>query len=70
MPAPRPQVEKLLYDRKSAAVALSMSIRSVDYLLANKQLKFRRIGKKVLIPASELRRFASGDHLGPICTAA
>jgi hypothetical protein len=57
---------KLLYDRKSAARALSISIRSVDYLVARKELKTRRIGKKVLIPAGELRRFAAADHFGPI----
>ena len=63
------RVEKLLYDRRSAADALSISLRSLDYLLAGKQLRFRRIGKKVLVPAAELRRFASADHVGPIRAA-
>lgn len=58
--------EKILYDRKSAAYALSICIRSLDYLLANKKLTFRRIGRKVLIPAAELRRYASGDHFESI----
>ena len=60
------RVEKLLYDRKSAAHALSISVRSVDYLLSRRAFRTRRIGKKVLIPASELKRFAAADHFGPI----
>ena len=60
------RVEKLLYDRKSAAHALSISVRSVDYLLSRRTFRTRRIGKKVLIPASELKRFAAADHFGPI----
>ncbi len=55
-------VEKLLYTRDEAAYALSLSVRSIDYLIANKKLTFRRIGKKVLIPADEVRRFARADH--------
>lgn len=45
---------------------LSVSIRSLDYLIANKQLATRRIGKKVLIPHSELVRYAKGNHYGSI----
>jgi len=54
--------EKILFDRKSAAVALSISVRSLDYLISGGQLKTRRIGRKVLIHRSELKRFAQGDH--------
>jgi hypothetical protein len=43
---------RLLYDRKSAALSLSISIRSLDYLVARRQLAFRKIGKKVVIPQS------------------
>jgi excisionase family DNA binding protein len=55
-------VEKLLYSRRDAAEALSISIRSVDYLIERGDLPTKRIGKKVLIPAADLRRFARGDH--------
>jgi excisionase family DNA binding protein len=57
-----PPHAKLLVGREEAAVRLSLSVRSVDYLLANKQLKFRRIGGRVLIPLPELERFARMDH--------
>jgi len=58
--------EKMLYDRQSAAWTLSISIRSLDYLLARKAIIFRRIGSKVLIPHSELLRYSRGNHFGPI----
>ena len=54
--------EKLLVGRTEAADMLSISPRALDYLVANKQLAIRRIGTRVLIPVSELRRFSKGDH--------
>jgi len=52
----------LLVGRKEAAARLSLSVRSVDYLMANRQLKFKRIGGRVLIAVPELERFAQIDH--------
>jgi hypothetical protein len=43
--------EILLYSRKAAAMALSVSIRSIDYLIEDGRLPTRRLGKKVMIPA-------------------
>jgi excisionase family DNA binding protein len=54
--------QKFLYTRHETAKAIGVSLRSVDHLLANKQLAFRRVGKKVLIPTAELARFARADH--------
>jgi excisionase family DNA binding protein len=65
-----PTIEKLLYDRKSAAYVLSVSLRALDYLIANKQIKVRRIGGKVLIHANELKRFAASDHCGRLAAKA
>jgi len=53
---------RLLYDRKGAARMLSISVRSLDYLIAGKQLDTRRIGKKVLIPHASLSRFSQANH--------
>jgi excisionase family DNA binding protein len=53
---------RLLYDRKEAARQLSLSVRSLDYLVANKKLEFRRIGKKVLITHASLVRFSQANH--------
>lgn len=55
-------VEKLLYSRRDTAEALSLSIRSIDYLITTGRLTARRVGGKILIPASAVRRFAKEDH--------
>ena len=60
--------EKLLVGRQEAAAVLSISQRALDYLVANKQLQVRRIGSRVLIPRSELLRFARADHPEPIAS--
>ena len=54
--------DKLLVCREEAAEILSISVRSVDYLLANRQLTSRRIGARSLIPVADLKRFARMDH--------
>ena len=53
---------RLLYDRKTAAKSLSISMRTLDYYLAAGKFQTRQIGKKRLIPHSELVRFARADH--------
>jgi len=48
---------------------MHMSVRTLDYLIANKQMAKRRIGGRVLIPHSELVRFSKADYFeagGPI----
>jgi len=60
------EVTRLLYDRRSAATALCISIRSLDYLLARDEFETRKIGRKVLITAGSLKRFAAGNHFGAI----
>jgi hypothetical protein len=55
-------VEKLLYSRRDTAEALSLSVRSVDYLITAGRLPMRRVGGKILIPAGAVRRFAREDH--------
>jgi excisionase family DNA binding protein len=53
---------KLLVSRGEVAHLLSISERSVDYLVATKRLSARRIGTRVLIPMEEVRRFSRSDH--------
>ncbi|MBS1798930.1 MAG: hypothetical protein JSS95_03810 [Acidobacteria bacterium] len=53
---------KLLYSRRDAAHALSISQRSLDYLIKTKRLKVRYLGKKPMVSFEELERFASRDH--------
>ena len=56
------QIQKLLFSRKDAAIALSLSVRSIDYLISSGNLLTRKIGRKILIPAGEIHRFARSDH--------
>jgi excisionase family DNA binding protein len=76
LPAPKksparatlPMDEKLLVGRQDAALLLSISQRALDYLVANKEIRVRRIGSRVLIPRSELQRFARADHPEPLAS--
>ena len=61
-------LQKLLYDRRSAAAALSISIRSLDYYIARGEVRTIRIGRKVLIPASELKQFARTNHYDSVAS--
>jgi excisionase family DNA binding protein len=54
---------KLLLSKKDAAALLSLSIRSVEYLIANKEITARRVGKRILIPRQSLEQFARRDHV-------
>lgn len=58
--------DRILVGRREAARMLSISQRSIDYLVANRQLNVRRIGGRVLIPVNELRRYARADHPKPL----
>jgi hypothetical protein len=55
-------IQKLLYDRKSAAFALSISIRSLDYLISLKKINTIRLGSKIMIGHSELVKFSRANH--------
>jgi excisionase family DNA binding protein len=57
-----PTEDKLLVGRIEAAAMLSISPRALDYLVANKHIRSRRIGTRVLIPVDELKRFSKMDH--------
>ncbi len=55
-------MDKLLISQEEAAQLLSISKRSVEYLVATRQLSTRRIGTRALIPIEDVRRFARSDH--------
>jgi excisionase family DNA binding protein len=58
--------EKLLLSRREAAQVLSISQRALDYLVLTRRLPTRRIGKRVLIPVADLRKYARADHPEPL----
>ena len=53
---------RILYPQKDAAYILGVSLRTIGYLISEKKLMTKRIGKRQLIPLSELQRFAKSDH--------
>jgi len=57
---------KFLITKRAAAESLGLSIRALEYLLAQKLLPSIRIGRRVLLPLSAVRRFALSDHPGRI----
>ncbi len=60
----------MLYGRKEAARQLSISVRSVDYAIANKELDTRHHGRRVLITHASLVRYASANHFEAIRSTA
>ena len=58
--------DKLLVSQDEAAQLLSISRRSVEYLVATKKLSTRRIGTRALIPIEDVRKFARSDHPEPV----
>jgi len=57
-----PMDARLLVSRKAAAEMLTISIRKVDYMIADGRMLTRRIDNRVLIPIEEIRKFAESDH--------
>lgn len=50
-------MDALLVARREAAVVLGVCLRTVDYLIARGELPVRRVGRRVLVPRSELEKF-------------
>lgn len=48
------QVEAIAFNRRETADALRVSLRTVDYLLAQGKLRGTRIGRRVVIPRTEV----------------
>ena len=59
---------RLLYTRNEAARQLSISVRSLDYFVANKEFDTRRIGRRVFITHPSLIRFAGRNHYDGVKT--
>ncbi|HEY2470141.1 MAG TPA: helix-turn-helix domain-containing protein [Terracidiphilus sp.] len=55
-------VTPLLYTKIEAAAMLSVSVRTIDNLIASKELPVRRIRKRVLIPRTVLLNFARPNY--------
>ncbi|MGF7180413.1 helix-turn-helix domain-containing protein [Tunturiibacter psychrotolerans] len=61
---------RLLYSRKEASYQLSISVRSIDYLITEGRLHTRKIGGRILVPHEELLRFVRSDRMQAMTPAA
>jgi excisionase family DNA binding protein len=52
----------LLVSRKDSARALGISLRTLDTLVSRREIRARRIGRRVLFERREIERFAGRDH--------
>lgn len=55
------QVETIALSRREAADTLRISLRTLDYLLVQGKLRGRRIGRRLVIPRSEVERLLRHD---------
>jgi len=59
------EIPRLLLSRRSAAKALDLSLRMIDYAIAAGMLETRRINSRILIPSDSLAKFAASDRVIP-----
>ena len=52
--------EPILLSKREAAKSLSISVRTLDSLIATKKIPVRKIGRRVLISRKSLEQFAIG----------
>jgi excisionase family DNA binding protein len=57
------RLDPINVSKKDAAALLGVCLRTIDNLIAAKELPCRRIGRRVLIPYATLVAFARRDHL-------
>jgi excisionase family DNA binding protein len=64
------QTEPLAFNRREAADTLRISLRTLDYLLAQGEIRGRRIGRRIVIPKTEIERLLIESASGTVAIAA
>jgi excisionase family DNA binding protein len=54
-------MEKILFSKKESAALLRISLRTLESLIARRELGTRLIGRRRLVPRVSLERFARWD---------
>jgi hypothetical protein len=62
-------LEKMGYSKKEAAIATSLSVRSIDYLLARRILHGVKVGKRVIVSAKSLQKLVEKGVTGAYAEA-
>jgi excisionase family DNA binding protein len=60
--ANEPKTGTMALSKQEAARALGISLRTIDRLIALKELPVRRLGRRVLISRTSLECFFRNDH--------
>ena len=56
-------MDQLLVSKKEAARLLGISVSSLDYLIRQRELTIRRLGRRTLIATESLHAYARHDHV-------
>lgn len=54
-------MDRILFPKKEAAVLLGISLRTLENLIARRELETRCIGRRRLIPRASLEKLAQRD---------
>lgn len=60
------RLDPINVSKKDAAALLGVCPRTIDNLIAAKELPCRRIGRRVLVPYTALVAFARRDHVNRV----
>jgi excisionase family DNA binding protein len=56
-------VDRIFHGKRETAASLGISVRTLENLVAMREITPRRIGRRVLFEAREIERFARRDHM-------
>jgi excisionase family DNA binding protein len=59
---PEAASEPIAVNKQEAAQMLGVSLRTIERLIALKELHVRRLGRRVLVPRTSLENFLRSDH--------
>jgi excisionase family DNA binding protein len=65
-PVPPTGVSRLQHPKKEAAYRMGISVRTLEYLIARGEVKYKKSGNRVLVHEKEVQRFVSENHYGPV----
>ncbi len=55
-------MDRIFHGKRETAATLGISVRTLENLVAMREIIPRRIGRRVLFEAREIERFARRDH--------
>jgi excisionase family DNA binding protein len=59
----------MLYSRQEAAAALSISVRTLQRLISGGRMRAKRVGRRTLIPHTELEKFLKAGDVDVVAKA-